>query len=247
MVLFWQAAREPMGWRRMDSIDQALKDWRESLCKSVDPGELLARNPVVYKWNATVRACNIREAASWRAQDLLYQSKVLLKQKQMLGSRILLRSVFETLAVLIYLNQSMRKVVDGTLGFHDFSEKTNYLMHGSRDESTDFKSVNILTILKNADKRYPDLLSIYETLCEYAHPNYDGLISGYSHLNPLTLVTHYANRWMDHHLHAQTHGISLCIGVFRLEYNQEWVEAMGALETWIEENDEMLVATKSDD
>ncbi len=165
----------------------------------------------------------------------------------MLGSRILLRSAFETLAVLVHLNQLMRRVVAGELDFHEFSDKTTILLLGSGDGSTDYKSLNIVTILQKSDRRYPGIFEIYEGLCESAHPNYEGLSGGYSQIDHVNHITHYSNRWAERFATAQSHGIALCIETFKFEYNKEWVEAMASLESWIVENDEMLESTKSGD
>lgn len=224
----------------MDQIDKALEEWRESLCESVDVGGLLSRNPIVHKWKAPFRSLSLREAASWRLQDLLYQSKLLSDKNQLLGARILLRSAFETLAVLIHLNQLMRKVVSGEIDFHVFSDKTTTLLLGSRDESTPYKSLNIVTILQKCDRKYPGLFEIYEGLCESAHPNYEGLSGGYSKIDHENHVTLYSNRWADLFATSQNHGISLCIDTFFHEYNDEWLEAMLNLENWIEVNDDKL-------
>ncbi len=63
----------------------------------------------------------ISQTVGWRLQDLLFQSKMLSDSNQLLGARILLRSAFETLAVLIHLNQLMRNVVSEKMDFHGFS------------------------------------------------------------------------------------------------------------------------------
>ncbi len=80
---------------KMDTIDIRLEEWKESLCKCVDVGGLIAKNPTAHKWKATFRAMSIREAVSWRLQDILHQSKLLSDKKQLLGARILLRAAFE--------------------------------------------------------------------------------------------------------------------------------------------------------
>lgn len=230
----------------MDLIDKKLKKWRESLCESVDAGGLLARNPIAHKWKAPFRSLSLRESASWRLQDLLYQSKLLTDLNQLLGARILLRSAFETLAVLIHLNQLMRNVVSGEIDFHDFSDKTTILLLGSRDGSTDFKALNIVTILQKCDRKYPGIFEIYEGLCESAHPNYEGLSGGYSQIDHENYVTHYINRWAELFAASQNHGMALCIDTFYHEYNEEWIEAITNLEKWIVENDEKLGSSKQD-
>jgi hypothetical protein len=140
----------------------------------------------------------------------------------------------------------MRSVVAGTLDFHAFSDKTTILLLGSRDGSTDYKSLNIVTILQKSDRRYPGIFEIYEGLCESAHPNYEGLCAGYSKIDHENHITHYVNRWADQFATAQNHGMALCIETFKFEYNEEWVQAMANLESWIEDNNEMLEKTKSD-
>ena len=230
----------------MDEIDKALDEWRKSLCKSVDVGGLFSRNPVVHKWKAPFRSLSLREAVSWRLQDLLYQSKLLSDSNHLLGARILLRSAFETLAVLIHLNQLMRKVVSGEIDFHAFSDKTTILLLGSRDKSTPYESLNIVTILQKCDKKYPGIFEIYEGLCESAHPNYEGLSGGYSTIDYENHVTLYFNKWADLFAVSQNHGIALCINTFNHEYNHEWFEAMTNMESWIEKNDSELRKGKYD-
>lgn len=73
----------------------------------------------------------LREAVAWRLVDLLTQSVHLHKAKHVLGARILVRSAFETVGMLIYASQEMRRVVAGELDFHEFSKRTSQLLLGS--------------------------------------------------------------------------------------------------------------------
>ncbi len=230
----------------MDTVDTRLEKWKASLCKSVEVGGLLSKNPVAHKWKAPFRSLSLREATSWRLQDLLYQSKLLSDLNQLLGARILLCSAFETLAVLIHLNQLMRNVVAGDLDFHTFSDKTTILLLGSRDASTPYKSLNIVTILQKCDRKYPGIFEIYEGLCESAHPNYEGLSGGYTQIDHKNYVTYYTNKWADLFATSQSHGIALCIDTFVHEYHEEWINAMDDLEKWIVENDNELEKSKLD-
>ena len=89
---------------------------------SIPVAGLFSRNSAAYKWKAPFRCWLLREAASWRMTDLLTQSYALHQQGHCLGARILLRSAFETLATLIYLNHKMRQVVNDKLNFRLFSQ-----------------------------------------------------------------------------------------------------------------------------
>ena len=228
----------------MRPVDQSLASWKKSQCKQIDIGGLFARSKIAHKWKAPFRSLSLRESVSWRAQDLLEQSVALYDAGHLLGARILLRSAFETVAVLIYLNQLTRKVLIGELGFHDFSEKTTTLFLGSRDGSTPHKSLNIVTILEKCDTRYPGVLNLYAALSESAHPNYEGMAIGYSEIDHENYVVSYSNRWKllygERHLDA----VGLCASVFHHEYNEEWADAFEQLEAWIEAHDEHLEACK---
>ena len=230
----------------MNNVGQNLAAWKGSLFPSIPVAGLIARSPVAHKWKATFRALMLREAAFWRNQDLLTQSYALHQQGHGLGARILLRSTFETLGSLIYLNRSIERVLEGTLNFHVFCEHTSRLLLGSRNNPEGPKSTNILTILEKADKRYPGLIELYANLSESAHPSYEGLCWGYSTVNHEEYETTFSNRWME--LYGERHlgMMDLCMATFHHEYDEVWSDLFEKLEKWIEANDEELEATKGD-
>jgi hypothetical protein len=174
----------------------------------------------------------------------LSQSFYLWEANKVLGSRILLRSAFETLGILVYLNQLMRKVVAGTENFHDFSDKTARLLLGSKDGSTKHEAINILTVLKKCEDRFPGIEKHYAALSESAHPNFEGILLGYATDDADNYVTTFSNKWSVIYGENQRQGIAVCIAMFTYEYNTEWSAAFEALERWITEHDEELEATK---
>ncbi|KDB60551.1 hypothetical protein AZ16_2316 [Bordetella bronchiseptica B18-5 (C3)] len=228
----------------MNATEQNLENWRKSLLSSIPVGGLLSRNQVAYKWKAPFRVWMLREAVSWCLHDLLTQSYALHLQGHGLGARILLRSGFESLAVLIYLNQLMQQVLDGKLDFHLFGEKTSALLLGSRDGSTEHQSVNVMTILGKCDRRYPGLSKLYGVLSESAHPNYEGMVVGYSKIDHNEFETNFSNRWMELYGDRHIESMELCMVTFHHEYNDVWPALMEKLESWIEANDAELEARK---
>jgi hypothetical protein len=228
----------------MSDLAVALDALKDSLCKQIDAEHLRVRNQAAYKWKAPWRGLVLRESVAWRLHDLLYQSLILSRQNQLLGARILLRSALETLGVLIYLNRSVRAVIAGTTNFHEFSEKTSKLILGSRNKTTSHEQVSILTVLQSADKRYPGMYELYETLSETAHPNCEGMLLGYSISDKKSRVTNFQNNWLQHYGQSHEDGIMVCLSIFFEEYNNEFDDAFQALETWIERNDAKLEATK---
>jgi hypothetical protein len=228
----------------MSELATALNSLKDSLCQQINIGGLFTRNPTEHKGKAPWRALLLRESVAWRLHDLLDQSLLLSRQNHLLGARILLRSAFETLAVLIYLNRSVRAVIAGTLDFHEFSEKTSKLLLGSRNKTTNYEQVSILTVLTSADKRYPGLYESYEALSESAHPNCDGMLLGYSTSDRNSHVTNFGNKWLERYGQSHEDGVIVCLSIFTDEYDKESVNALEALEDWIELNDSQLEATR---
>ncbi len=188
----------------------------------------------------------LRETVHWRIHDLLSQSYTLHQQRHGLGARILLRSAFESLATLIYLNQLMQNVINGELRFHIFSQWTSVLLLGSRNDGNLPKSINIITVLEKCEKRYPGLKKVYADLSESAHPSYDGLCRGYSTVNHSEYETIFSNRWMELYGAQHLELMELCMSTFHFEYNDVWDGLFIKLEKWIEANDHELEATKND-
>jgi hypothetical protein len=114
----------------MNAIEQNLINWKASLSSNIPVGGLLSRNSLVYKWKAAFRIWMLREAIFWRLSDLMTQSYELHRTRNGLGARILLRSGFEALATMIYLNQLMQDVLERKLDFHTFGDKTAVLYLG---------------------------------------------------------------------------------------------------------------------
>ena len=228
----------------MDKIEQMLEGCRISRMTSIPRGALISRNPTVYKWNAPWRCWLLREAAFWRMTDLLTQSYELHQQKHGLGARILLRSGFETLAALLYLNHNMRMVIDGTLNFHKFSNLTAQQAAGTKRKSDSLEAVQILKMLDKGSRRYPRLRSTFENRSESAHPNFDGMLGGYSKIDYDKHETNFSNRWMEQQGEEFPDLLKLCMSVFVYEYNDVCADLIENLENWIVENDAMLEETK---
>jgi len=225
-------------------IGATLTAWKASLATVIPVAGLLSRNEVAYKWKAPFRAWMLREAVAWRLTDLLSQSFALHEQGHGLGARILLRSAFESLATLIYLNQIIRAVVDGKLPFNEFGEKTSVLLLGSRNNDDMPRAISILTVLEKCEKRYPGMMELYADLSESAHPNYEGLIAGYSKIDRDEYETHFSDRWMELHGNSHLRAMELCMSVFEHEYNKRWPQLVTELEQWLVENDAALEAAK---
>lgn len=232
----------------MENVAKVLEVWNSSLCEKIELAALISRNPTAHKWKATYRSVVLRELTFWRVTDLLNQMVLLAESGHLLGARILLRSTIETLGILIYLNQKTEAVLEGKETFNSFSSLTSQLMLGSKNDATRINAINVThTILKKwCEKKYPGIFKIYADLCESAHPNYEGVCSGYSYVNEKDYETVFENRWVE--LYGENLGEQTLafMRVFEEEYNNVWPAEFERLEKWIEKNDERLESEKSD-
>lgn len=228
----------------MNAIKQILENWKNSLPKEIPLAGLISISPTAYKWKSLYRSRILRETIFWRLHDLLTQSYALHEQGHALGARILLRSGFETLAMLIYLNQLKAGVLDGYLNFHEFSNKTSALLLGSRNETTKHKSINILTVLEKCDKRYPGIKNLYDKLSESSHPNHEGVCVGYASIDFINHITTFSNKFPNMYSDEHHEYVLCCMKIFEHEYNKVSISETRKLEAWLETNDVQLEATK---
>ncbi len=214
--------------------------WGQALCQNISVGGLISRCPIAHKWKAPYRCLVVREALLWRMHDLGEQIIVLYEQQHILGARILLRSAIETLALLIYLNQKISAVLEGSLSFFEFDRLTIQLLMGSKNNVTDQAAVNILTVLEKADRKHSGLSEIHQRLSESAHPNYDGVVYGYSSSDPVNYETNFLNRWTVIFGAEQEPYTDFVFAVFEDEYNKVCPELIEKLESWLRDNDSEL-------
>jgi len=111
---------------------------------------------------------------------------------------------------------------------------------GTRNGTTNYSSINIISIIQSCEKRYPKIESVYATLSESAHPNWEGLCFGYSKVDHEEYESLFANRWNELRGDEFEELAIIVLQTFELEYNVEWIRVMEALESWINVNDKLL-------
>jgi len=229
----------------MKEIRELLDRWAQSLCREVSVGGLISRCRIAHKWKAPYRTIVVREALLWRMHDLGQQIVLLAESNHILGSRILLRSAIETLCLLIYLNHKTQSVLSGTLPFLEFEEISKQLLIGSKNGATSLTAVNVLTVLKQADKVHPGLSEMHQHLSESAHPNFDGVLLSYTETDPKEFETRFLNNLKKFFGEEQEPAIALVFEIFESEYNIVWHQQMMQLEDWLRHNDAMLEAQRA--
>jgi hypothetical protein len=231
----------------MEVPKQILQRWKASLPARLTIAGCLAKNPTAYKWKAPYRLLVLREVLFWRTYDLLVQAQLLHEQMHTLGSRLLLRSALETVAVLAYSNHRTRAFLDQSITFEEFEISTRLLLLGSRDNTTKYSSVNVLTILERVDRLHPGVLAVYNTLSESAHPNFEGVCFGYSEIDYERDETSFAvkihDMWADRHDSL----FAVIATVFEYEYDEVWAPQQEQLEAHLAAYDHGLKSDRGTD
>jgi len=228
----------------MSGVEETIRLWKGLLVPEVKFDCLYSKYPIVHNWRCAHRVLVVRELVFWRVTDLLEQAHLLHLKEHGLGTRILLRSVIETIVVLVYINQKMNAVVSGKLDFHEFSNISSKLLLGSKNGMTDLSAVNIMTVLKHCERKYRGISKIYNELCESAHPNFEGICQGYSEIVPEISITKFGNYWHEACGSKHDNLFYVLIKLFELE-NSEFPNLFKILERWIIDNNEKLQAKQT--
>lgn len=149
------------------------KNIRNSLPKSLYAGSFTLKSKLPYK------ATSFREVLIHRFSDIADVALELYENRKLVPAFIATRAVVETSAMIYWLYRKSEEFLEK--GDEDsFDEFLMKGMLGSKDGTTKYESYNILTAVDRLDKEYEGLRKMYDTLCEFTHPNWSGVMAAYS-------------------------------------------------------------------
>lgn len=125
------------------------------------------------------KALSLRETLIHRIADLSDAAISLYKSSNIVPAIIMIRSVFETSAVLFWLFEKLKHVSE-TGDLKDMNDFLNKHLFGARNQNASVESYNILTAIDHTDKEFENYRIAYNDLSEFAHPNWSGLMGAYS-------------------------------------------------------------------
>lgn len=226
----------------MDTIIEKIELLISERTTELDIARMYSRNPTAHKWKECFRVWSLRELVYWRFSDLMYQAALLQKDNYVLGAGILLRASIETLAMLIYSNIQMEKLLRSDHSFWDAANKTIKLLFGSKDGFTEHVAINIISVIEKCDEfRDYELLKTYDQLSESTHPNWDGMQKLYSRIDRDNYIQYFENR-APSHFKSNPPLFNLLLVIFAEEYAVTWPDNFEQFEEWLEKNNEKLEA-----
>jgi len=133
----------------------------------VDPASISYEAKIPYK------VLVFREAILWRTEELARCSCDLIESGNICSALVLIRATTENAAALIYLADFMANSIERGLP-PDADDKAMSLLMGHKSWDEMPKAINVLTMLRKAEKVAPLIGEVYADLCEYSHPNWAG-------------------------------------------------------------------------
>lgn len=158
---------------------------RQGLVKTITPADISATAKVPFKLRV------LRELLLHRVSDLSDAACLHYNNDSTIPALVLTRAAFETMAMLFYLNKNVEAAHNGrdVEALDDIAMKGTF---GAKDKSTPYEAVNVLTVIRHLEKKYPGLEEMFEFLCEFAHPNCAGLMVAYHGVQEVNLDNPHA-------------------------------------------------------
>jgi len=152
-----------------------------NLPKEIEAASLSLSSKLAFK------AFSLHEVLIHRIAELSEVAVELFELKKIVPAIIMTRAVFETTAVLYWLYKSIKHVC-ATKELGNIDEFFMKSLFGSKNEERLPESYNILTAINHTDKDFQGYRNAYNSLSEFAHPNWSGLSGAYSKLNQEKII-----------------------------------------------------------
>ncbi len=145
------------------------------------------------------------EIMNCRMLDFSESTEILIYGNHLVPAMTLIRSLFENVAVLFQVVTAMDHSLKSHKIVDNFDGNLTSLTFGTRYDN-EIKAVNIITQIDKLEKEYVGIKSLYDNLCEFVHPNWDGVQGSYSELNEksgntgifkVITVSHPLNKWIE--------------------------------------------------
>lgn len=198
----------------MTDIQSKIEALRQLLSDRVEHFEYSKRAKIPFKVHSFIQIMNLRMIDFCEATDLL------IKSNHITPSLTLIRCLFENVAAVYRISSSIDKSLNSNKLTENFDNLITKISLGTRYDS-EVSAINIMTNLEKLDKEYDGITKFYDSLCEFVHPNWDGVEGSYSILNEKDRYTDiHKVMTREHPLYNSFENyFLLCMGVY-LEFSK---------------------------
>ncbi len=186
--------------RRTREVNKLIKECKSyiSALKTHCVDSMFSRQ---YSWRAKhpFKVMSYVNAMTWRMYDMSNAALTLMGSSSIIPSLCLVRACWENMVATFELKglvqlcceqKAIPSDVDETLMrilYSNRYDKDNRYVGGEHFENfKEYKAKNILTLVQKLEKEYPQTKDFYSTICEFVHPNGDGVGGSYSQLDEST-------------------------------------------------------------
>ena len=161
-------------------VNENAGELRQSLVTSIIPADISPTAKIPFKLRM------FRELALHRVSDLSDAACLHYNAGSTIPAFVLTRAAFETMAILHYVNKKVEDAIsEGSVDV--LGTTAMKVLFGTKDKFTDIEAVNVLTVIGHLEKDYSGFQEMYEFMCEFAHPNFSGMMPAYARVEGLDL------------------------------------------------------------
>ena len=154
----------------------------------------VAVDPLSIPWTtskAPYFALCVREAQTWRAEEFARAACDMFERGDYVVGVANTRSTAESAAAIWFLKCAMEAEIERGQADVSIYDRLRQLYLGNRSDAELPQAINIMTMLKRADKDIPGVLANYERMSEFGHPNYAGAAAVFSDPDRETLIMRF--------------------------------------------------------
>ena len=168
---------------KLAEVRRRIETLRECLPLSVDVRAL----GVLEK--APNNLLSVREALAWRTEELARNACEMLEKGNVATGIILTRAVVES-AVFVW---RLKEILQDRSKYknNELAEMVLKMSIGRKNEPNFPEAINILTIIKHAEKNVPGIEKRYNYLSEFVHPNWSGVGGLFSNIDYENHITYF--------------------------------------------------------
>lgn len=131
------------------------------------------------------------QATLYRTLDLIETINICWEKKFQVSCFILTRNILENTAQLYVLNKKIKSCLS-TKDIDQINKIIEANLFSSRLEGEQYQATNIVTKVEKVDKEFNGFKHSFDLLCEYAHPNYYGMLGHYGNKDEENLAFNFS-------------------------------------------------------
>lgn len=173
---------------KLPSLSETLAETRQlvesiaaSLPEKVDAASLTLKSKLPFK------ALSLRELLIHRVSVLASPAVTLFEQGNYVAAAVLTRAVVESVAIVFALHKQLRAFLE-TKDVHALDDFLMSSLMASRWKDATYQAKSILKFVDHVDKQIPGFRITYDSLSEYAHPNWSGVLGAFGEIDQINHI-----------------------------------------------------------